>query len=57
MESPFHFETLFLTQKRHQYEDRFAIANFFFEDPFMTLVTKDSKISDIGKLVAIVELN
>ena len=41
----------FRIKKSYEYEDRFAIANFFFEEPYITKITKDAKISTIGKLV------
>ena len=47
------FDLTFPVKMSYQYEDRFAIANFFFEEPFVTKVTTDAKISAIGKLVSI----
>ena len=34
-----------------EFESRFAIAKFYFEEPLITKVKKDSKISDFGKIV------
>ena len=35
------------------FEKRFAIANFYFDNPLITKVTKDTKMSIFDKLVSI----
>ena len=50
--SPYPFEATYPVKKKHQFEDRFAIVNLYFDDPFITLVKKDAKISNIGKFVS-----
>ena len=43
----------FPLKKEYEFAERFAIANFYFDEPFITNVRRDAKISNIGKLVRI----
>ena len=45
------FSKTFPVKEEYKFEKRFAMANFFFEEPYVTKVTKDAKISMVGKLV------
>ena len=50
--SPFPFHVTFKLKDEYEYEERFAIAKFFFEETHFTSMKMDAKISTIGKLVS-----
>ena len=45
------FERTYFFNNRYKFEKRFVFANFFFESPYVTKVTKDAKMSFYDKLV------
>ena len=44
-------EKSFHAKKSHAFEERFAVMNFYFDNPYVTKVTKDTKMSIYDKLV------
>ena len=48
--SPFAFGSTFTVKRELEFESRFVIANFYFDEPLVTLLKKDSKISTLELL-------
>ena len=45
------FERTFYAYPAQAFEERFAVANFYFDDPYITWVKRDSKLTFAGRLV------